>query len=73
LDYASKYESEINRGISTLCILAIINQNGDEGVHGYQISNDLREQTKEILIIEEDTLYPFLRKFEDDLIIIQIY
>ena len=66
MDYASKFESEINRGISTLCIMSIINQYGDEGVHGYQISKDLQEQTNEILIIEEGTLYPILRKLEDD-------
>jgi PadR family transcriptional regulator PadR len=69
LDYASKFESEINRGISTLCILSIINRYGNEGVHGYQISKDLQEQTKEILIIEEGTLYPILRKLEEDGII----
>lgn len=69
LDYASKFESEINRGISTLCILSIINQYGDNGVHGYQISKDLQDQTKEILIIEEGTLYPILRKLEEDGII----
>lgn len=68
-DYASKFESEINRGISTLCILSIINRYGNEGVHGYQISKDLQDQTREILIIEEGTLYPILRKLEDDGII----
>ena len=68
-DYASKFESEINRGISTLCILSIINRYGNEGVHGYQISKDLQDQTREILIIEEGTLYPILRKLEDGNII----
>ncbi len=68
-EYASKIESEINRGISTLCILAIINQYGKEGVYGYQISKDLQEQTQEKLVIEEGTLYPILRKLEVDKII----
>ncbi|MFX0056715.1 MAG: PadR family transcriptional regulator [Candidatus Hodarchaeota archaeon] len=68
-DYASKIESEINRGLSTLCILSIINQYGNDGVHGYQISKDLLEQTNEMLIIEEGTLYPLLRKLEDEDII----
>ena len=48
-EYASKIESEINRGISTLCILSIINQHGEEGAYGYQISKDLQEQTHEKL------------------------
>ncbi|MBY8980536.1 MAG: helix-turn-helix transcriptional regulator [Candidatus Lokiarchaeota archaeon] len=68
-DYASKFESEINRGTSTLSILSIINQSGKAGVHGYQISKNLLEQTQEMLIIEEGTLYPILRKLEGDRII----
>ncbi|MFW9936818.1 MAG: PadR family transcriptional regulator, partial [Candidatus Thorarchaeota archaeon] len=68
-DYASKIESEINRGLSTLCILSIINQYGDDGVHGYQISKDLLDRTNEMLVIEEGTLYPILRKLQDEGII----
>jgi PadR family transcriptional regulator PadR len=59
-------ESEINRGISTICILSVINNSGEIGVHGYQISKDLEEQTNYMLIIEEGTLYPLLRKLEED-------
>ena len=68
-EYASKFESEINRGISTLSILSIISQYGEDGVYGYQISKDLLEQTQEMLIIEEGTLYPILRKLEGNRII----
>ena len=68
-EYATKFESEINRGTSTLSILSIINQSGKAGIHGYQISKNLLEQTQEMLIIEEGTLYPILRKLEEDRII----
>jgi DNA-binding PadR family transcriptional regulator len=68
-EYVSKFESEINRGISTLSILSIINQYGESGVHGYQISKDLGEKTREKLVIEEGTLYPILRKLEENRII----
>ena len=68
-EYASKFESEINRGISTLSILSIINQYGEIGVYGYQISKDLLDQTNRMLIIEEGTLYPILRKLEEERII----
>ena len=68
-EYASKIESEINRGISKLCILSVINQYGDEGIHGYQISKDLSEETNEKLVIEEGTLYPILRRLEEEGII----
>ena len=65
-EYASKVESEINRGISKICILSVINESGENGIHGYQISRDLEEQTNSMLIIEEGTLYPLLRKLEED-------
>ena len=65
-DYALKLLSEINRGISTLCVISVINQSGKKGLHGYQISKDLEVKTKEMLVIEEGTLYPILRKLESD-------
>jgi PadR family transcriptional regulator PadR len=66
-DFLEKFESEINRGISTLCVLSIINQ-FDEigGTYGYQILKDLEDQTNEMLVIEEKTLYPLLRNLERD-------
>ncbi|UCC19378.1 MAG: helix-turn-helix transcriptional regulator, partial [Promethearchaeota archaeon] len=68
-DYVEKQETEINRGISSLCILSIIIQAGEEGSHGYKILKELTDQTNEMLVIEEGTLYPILRKLEDDNII----
>jgi len=68
-DYVEKQETEINRGISSLCILSILMQAGEEGLYGYKILKDLTEQTNEMLVIEEGTLYPILRKLEDDMII----
>ncbi|MFX1313312.1 MAG: PadR family transcriptional regulator [Promethearchaeota archaeon] len=68
-DYVEKQETEINRGISSLCILSILIQADEEGLHGYKILKDLTEQTNEMLVIEEGTLYPILRKLEDDNII----
>ncbi|MFX1240190.1 MAG: PadR family transcriptional regulator [Promethearchaeota archaeon] len=65
-EYVEKQESEINRGISTLCILSIISEKGSEGVHGYEILTELRKKTEDMLVIEEGTLYPILRKLEKD-------
>jgi PadR family transcriptional regulator PadR len=65
-EYALKFESELNRGISTLTVLAIIKHYGTDGVHAYQISKDLNELTKKVLKIEEGTIYPLLRKLEED-------
>jgi PadR family transcriptional regulator PadR len=68
-DYVEKQETEINRGLSSLCILSIIIQAGEEGSHGYQILKDLTNQTNDMLVIVEGTLYPILRKLESDGII----
>ena len=67
--YVEKFESEVNRGISTLCILSIISQSGNDGIYGYQILKELEIKTDEMLVIEEGTLYPLLKKLERDGII----
>jgi len=64
-DYIEKFESEINRGISTLCVLQIIKNSGETGTYGYQILKDLKDETNNLLVIEEGTLYPLLRKLKD--------
>ena len=68
-DYVEKQETEINRGISSLCILSTIMQSEEKELHGYKILKDLTEKTNEMLVIEEGTLYPILRKLEQDNII----
>jgi DNA-binding PadR family transcriptional regulator len=68
-DYVEKQETEINRGISSLCILSILIQAEEKELHGYKILKDLTDKTNEMLVIEEGTLYPILRKLEQDNII----
>ncbi len=68
-EYAEKQETEINRGISSLCILSTIMQSEEKELHGYKILKDLTNQTNEMLVIEEGTLYPILRKLEGEKII----
>lgn len=68
-DFVEKFESEINRGISKLCILSIINQAGNEGIYGYKMLKELEAQTQNMLVIEEGTLYPLLKKLEDNKLI----
>jgi PadR family transcriptional regulator PadR len=62
--FLENFESEILRGISTLAVLSIIHEHSNEGTYGYQILKDLEEKTKAILIIEDGTLYPILKKLE---------
>ena len=74
-DYVERQETEINRGISSLCILSIIidaeNKQDAENkeLHGYNILKQLEKKTRKMLVIEEGTLYPILRKLESDGII----
>ncbi|TFF91764.1 MAG: hypothetical protein EU543_06195 [Promethearchaeota archaeon] len=65
-EFLEKFESEINRGISTLCILSIIDQHKDNGTYGYQLMKELEKKTSDMLIIEEGTLYPLLKNLERD-------
>ncbi len=65
-NYVEKFESELVRGLSSLCILSVIRRFGDEGIHGYQILKELEEKTNNMLVIEEGTLYPLLRKLRDE-------
>ncbi|UYP46970.1 hypothetical protein NEF87_003255 [Candidatus Lokiarchaeum ossiferum] len=63
--YLANFESELSRGISTICVLKIIKNSGDQGITGYQILKELEEQSKSMLILEEGRLYPFLKKLEN--------
>ena len=64
--YVEGFESELLRGISTVAVLQIIRQNPDEGIYGYQLLKALEAETDNVLVIEEGTLYPLLRKMEKD-------
>ncbi|MCG3227731.1 MAG: helix-turn-helix transcriptional regulator [Candidatus Heimdallarchaeota archaeon] len=64
--YVESFESELLRGISTLSALSIIQRHPEEGIYGYQLLKELEHDTKKILVIEEGTLYPILRKLERD-------
>jgi PadR family transcriptional regulator, regulatory protein PadR len=63
-NYLKTFESQILRGIGTLCVLNVIKRHGENGTYGYEISNELLEITQDKLVIEEGTLYPILKKLE---------
>lgn len=64
--YVESFESELLRGISTVAVLQIIKRYPRDGIYGYQLLKELEEETKNVMIIEEGTLYPLLRKMEKD-------
>jgi DNA-binding PadR family transcriptional regulator len=69
-EYVENFESEITRGISTLSILTILEHHGAEGIYGYQLLKELEESTQNMLIIEEGTLYPILKKLQTEGIVL---
>lgn len=62
--FLENMESEILRGISTLTILKVIWRAGESGNYGYQILKELKDETGSVLIIEDGTLYPILKKLQ---------
>jgi DNA-binding PadR family transcriptional regulator len=68
-EYIETFESEILRGISTLAILAIIERSGKNGIYGYALLKELEQETQNMLILEEGTMYPILKKLENQGII----
>jgi PadR family transcriptional regulator PadR len=63
--YFEGFESEIFRGIGTLAILNVIKQSGESGIYGYKLMKEIKRRSNNMLIIEEGTLYPMLRKLEN--------
>jgi len=65
-DYVVNFESEIVRGISKLIILSFIEEMGEKGIYGYKLARKIKKNTNSMLIIEEGTLYPILRRLNKD-------
>ncbi|WP_371803807.1 PadR family transcriptional regulator [Candidatus Lokiarchaeum ossiferum] len=63
-NYTEIFESETLRGITTLCVIRIIMDSGDEGTYGYELIRILKEKSANILAIEEGRLYPLLKNLE---------
>lgn len=57
------YESEFLRGLNTLVVLRVIHEN-DGAAYGYMILKEIEERTRGLLVMEEGTLYPLLRKLQ---------
>jgi PadR family transcriptional regulator PadR len=62
--YVESWESELLRGISTLAVLVVIDSGDSEQMYGYNILNELKRRTNNMLILEEGNLYPTLRKLK---------
>ncbi|MFX0169749.1 MAG: helix-turn-helix transcriptional regulator [Candidatus Hodarchaeota archaeon] len=57
------WESDIRRGLLRLLVLAVIKESKE--TFGYDIAKSIRERTAERLIVKDGTLYPLLRRLEE--------
>jgi len=58
-----KWKREIRRGVIKMCVLALLSK---KEMYGYEISKALSLYGNGVLFVKEGTLYPLLRRLEDD-------
>ncbi|MFW9831479.1 MAG: helix-turn-helix transcriptional regulator [Candidatus Thorarchaeota archaeon] len=57
------WESDVRRGLLRLLVIAVIKESGS--TFGYAIAQSIRERTADRLIVQDGTLYPLLRRLEE--------
>ncbi len=57
------WESDVRRGLLRLLVLAVIKES--KSTFGYAIAQSIRERTADQLIVQDGTLYPLLRRLEE--------
>jgi DNA-binding PadR family transcriptional regulator len=57
------WEINIRRGLLRLLVLAVIEESKE--TFGYAIANSIKERTSNRLIVKDGTLYPLLRRLEE--------
>lgn len=58
-----KYEQQMKKGVLEMLVLQLLS--GKEK-YGYQLICELREQSEDMFLLKEGTLYPILYRMEDD-------
>lgn len=58
-----KYEQQMKKGVLEMLVLQLLS--GKEK-YGYQLICELREQSEDMILLKEGTLYPILYRMEDD-------
>ncbi len=58
-----KWRREIRRGVIKMCVLALLCR---KEMYGYEISKALSLSGNSVLYVKEGTLYPLLRRLEED-------
>ena len=58
-----KYERQMKKGVLDMIVLELLKS---EAKYGYQIIQEMREQSGDIFSLKDGTLYPILYRLEDD-------
>ena len=58
-----KYEQQMKKGVLEMLVLRLLSQREK---YGYQLICELREQSDDMFLFKEGTLYPILYRMEDD-------
>jgi len=58
-----KYEQQMKKGVLEMLVLRLLSK---QKKYGYQLICELREQSDDMFLLKEGTLYPILYRMEDD-------
>ena len=62
--HTKKFQKELNAGISSLVLLNVLNRSA-EPMYGYQIAKMLEDNSPDLPLMKQGTLYPVLRSLEE--------
>ena len=61
-----KYERQLKKGILDMLVLNLL-KSGSK--YGYQIIQELKENSDQVLVLKDGTLYPILYRLEDEALV----
>lgn len=64
---SDKYERQLKKGILDMLVLNLLR---DEPKYGYQIIQELKEESGQVIALKDGTLYPILYRLEDESFIV---
>ena len=62
-----KYERQMKKGVLDMLVLRLLRS---EAKYGYQIIQEMKEQSEESFLLKDGTLYPILYRLEDDNLVV---
>ena len=62
-----KYERQMKKGVLDMLVLRLLKT---ESKYGYQIIQEMKEKSEEIVPLKDGTLYPILYRLEDDNLVV---